>query len=830
MKVSVNWLKQFTDIDLPLDKLVEKIGSQLGAVEEVVELGKRYEGVVVVRVVTCDKHPNGDKLLVCKIDDGGVVKKIRRDTHGYAQVVTGAPNARAGMLAAWIPPGATVPSSHGNDAERLEPREIRGLTSEGMLASAKELGFGDDHSGLLEIDEDVNPGTPFAGAYRLDDHIIDIENKMFTHRPDLFGIIGVAREVAAITGNKFTSPGWYLNERFTPKPSGDELALSVKNEIPKLVPRFNAVAISGVKIGPSPMWLRSYLMRVGIRPINNVVDLTNFVMYETAQPLHAYDYDKLMDGSITIRHPRTGESLKLLDEQTIKLNKTDVVIASGSRAIGLGGVMGGLTTEVDEETKNIVLEAANFDLNAVRRQARAHGLFTEAATRFTKNQSPWQTAPVLGKLVDDVLRLAGGRVASRLIDETAGDLTRPKVLKFQPDFVNGRLGLDLKPAEMRNLLEAVEMKIEPQASGLSAKLPFWRTDIAIAEDIVEEVGRLHGFDRLPLKLPVRDLSPAENNPEFEFAQSLRHDLAAAGANELLTYSFVHRSLLEAAGQSPVQAFHLKNAISPDLQYYRMSLIPSLLEKVRPNVKAGHDKFVLFEIGASHIKGLVDDEKLPRQHDRLALVIADSKPSKNSGAAYFGARRYFEHLRLRLAIGDVSFEPLAKTAALEPAWKVAASAFEPSRAAVVRTGRRTLGIIGEPTAGLRGALKLPAYCAATELDLSVLREVSQPHRYSSLKKYPSLRLDMCFRTASDLPYVRFQELINSFLAAKEKTDGYQFLLTPADIYRDEKSIRFKQTTWHLEISHPERTMTTKEATGLVEELAKLAKSRLDAKLV
>src|SRR3989344_8695943 len=259
MKVSVNWVKQFTDIELPIDKLVEKIGAQLGAVEEVIDIGKRYQGIIVARVITSDRHPNSDKLTVCKIDDGGVVKKVSRDTQGYAQVVCGAPNVEIGMLTAWIPPGVTVPSTFDKEPLVIEAKEIRGVVSHGMLASPKELGFGGDHSGLLAIDEDIIPGTSFTKAYKLDDHIIDIENKMFTHRPDLFGMLGIAREISGISGRAFTSPSWYLNPKQPTLTANEKLPLEVKNDLPKQVPRFSAVAISGVTVGPSPLWLQSYL-------------------------------------------------------------------------------------------------------------------------------------------------------------------------------------------------------------------------------------------------------------------------------------------------------------------------------------------------------------------------------------------------------------------------------------------------------------------------------------------------------------------------------------------------------------------------------------------
>src|SRR6266550_3157939 len=296
MKISVEKLKQLgaSELDGPIDDLVQKIGAQLGAVEEVIDLGQRYQGVLAAKVVSCTDHPNADRLHICKIDDGGRAEGVARDQDGHVQVVCGAPNVREGLTVAWLPPGTTIPSTHGKEPFVLEAREFRGVLSNGMLASAKELGISDDHEGILEIEEDVAPGTPLAEVYKLNDHIIDVENKMFTHRPDCFGLLGIAREVNGIRQLPYTSPDWYGagtgNLEFG---TGEELALVVRNELPELVKCFVAVPMSNVSVKPSPAWLQSELMRLGMRPINNIVDLTNYYMVLTGQPLHAYDYDKV---------------------------------------------------------------------------------------------------------------------------------------------------------------------------------------------------------------------------------------------------------------------------------------------------------------------------------------------------------------------------------------------------------------------------------------------------------------------------------------------------------------------------------------------------------
>lgn len=326
------------------DKLVEKIGAQLAAIENVTMFGKQFEGILIVKVAKCDPHENADRLKICLVDDGGKEAKVERDANGFVQIVCGAPNAHEGMLAAWIPPGITVPSTLGKEPLVMESRNIRGQTSNGMLASLHELGIGDDHSGILEVDADVEIGTPFVEAYNLvDEAVIEMENKMFTHRPDCFGQLGIARELEGIQQRPYKSPAWYTPSPTLPAIEADELKLKVHNEIPELVPRFVAITMSGVEIKPSPVWLQILLTEVGIKPINNIVDYSNFFMLETAQPIHVYDYDKVKvlsgrEGAVlTVRFPRKGEKITVLGGKEIEPREQAMMVAVGDHLVCVGG-------------------------------------------------------------------------------------------------------------------------------------------------------------------------------------------------------------------------------------------------------------------------------------------------------------------------------------------------------------------------------------------------------------------------------------------------------------------------------------------------------------
>lgn len=833
MKVSVNWIKQIIADDKcsadvtagGVDKLVEKIGAQLGAVEEVIDIGKKYQGIVIAKVVSCQKHPNADKLSLCLVNDGKSVKNVKRDANGFVQVVCGASNVAAGQLVAWLPPGATVPSTFDKEPLVLEAREIRGQVSNGMIASARELDLGDDHSGILVFNA-VKPGQDFAKAFGLDDYIIDIENKMFTHRPDLFGQLGVARELAGIQHMVFRSPKWYLGNKTTGHHKSDDKLLEVKNQTPKLVPRFMMQVIKNVEVNASSMEIIPSLVATGIKPINNIVDVTNYVMMETAQPLHAYDYDKVkaLSGAkptIVVRRAKKGEKLKLLGGKEIVLNGDEIVIATDKQAIGLAGVMGGAGTEVDDKTKNIILECGTFDMNQTRRTAMAHGLFTDAATRFTKGQSPWQNDRALWLAENYIIHEAGG-LPTRSIYDLKAKLRPPVSIKSSAEFVNSRLGLNLGSAEIKKLLENVEFRVQTSGDKLTVEAPFWRTDIEIPEDIVEEVGRLYGYDHLPLELPKRDLTPVKANALFDLKIRIREILGAAGANEVLTYSFVHGSLLEKVGQDVKRAFHIKNALSPDLQYYRLSLGPSLMEKVHPNVKLGFDKFVLFELGQVFANDNLGKDKLPQTMERLAVVGTKAKSTAEDGSAYYAAKKQLENLLHKLGIEGISYEPL------DSADRDSATLYlEPTRAATIRLGTDVIGRIGEYKGQVGSALKLPDFCSGFELGLGPLSRHLNPAEYKPLNRFPSIEQDISLRLPTGTNFAAVEEFLRAELDKMAAKNGYNFKLQPVDIFQKPTDKANKQVTMRIALEHPARTLTTVETNKLLDIIAANARTKINA---
>lgn len=831
MKVSLNTIKQYADVNVPIDELVHKINSQLGKVEEVIDLATKYKDALIVKIVTCEKHPNADKLKVCMIDAGDDPRfsSLKSQDSSFIQVVCGAPNARADIFAVWLPPKSTVPASFDeSEPFVLDARELRGVLSQGMLAAPDELAISGEHDGILEITEsDLPPGsslkslvsgTSFASAFGLDDTVLDIENKMFTHRPDCFGVLGVAREIAGIQHKVFKSPEWYTRDpEFK---SGEGLKLTVTNDVTEKAPRFMAVAIKNVTVKPSPLWLQCELVRLGAKPINNIVDVTNYVMLLTAQPTHAYDYDTLRGRALGVRQAIKDEKITLLNHKTYDLDESDLVIVDGEGPVGLAGIMGGGESEVSDDTKNIVLECASFDMYTLRKSSMRHGVFTDALTRFNKGQSPLQNPYILDLLIKSVFDVAGGELASQVFDQSA--LLKPyPAVEVDADFINSRLGLDLSANEIVTLLENVEFNLQPPASShqpLKVTPPFWRTDIELPEDIVEEVGRLYGFDRLPRELPQRTITPPLTNPTFEAKSRIRRALSRAGGNEVLSYSFVHENVLKRAEQDPSEAFKLSNALSPDLQYYRLSLTPSLLAHVHPNIKAGHDEFLLFEIGKAHGKSETDEDGLPKELGRIAGVYAAGKKAANhrQGASYFVAQRYVDELYGKKTIRYV---PLGVAEFKDHRmFQQMIAPYDVARAAVVYDGERPIGVVGEFKQSVVKAFKLPAYSAGFELFLSAFE--TTPHTpYHPLSRFPSVSQDISLKVDGAMRYEEIARLVAD-VVSEYANNKFSITHDLMSIYQPDQPTSSQGVTYtfRLRVTHLERTLTDDDVSRIIDAIA------------
>ena len=844
MKVNLHWLNFFVDLKVGRDELLQRINTQLGEIESIADVGQKYAGATVVKVAEVSPHPKGDKLSLCLIDDKQQVKDVERQKSGLVQVVCGALNVKAGMLAVWLPPGSIVPNSLQEDGKRIElaAREIRGVLSQGMLASIFELDLGVEKETILSIEplpgyktggayvdiSDNAIGRAFAEVFHLDTEVIEIENKMFTHRPDCFGLIGVAREIAAITGSPFRDSGLY-SRYFKPgedRPKLKSGAGNLKLDIrcPELVARFQAHVVRGVRAAPSAnTYERGLLASVGFKPVNNIVDITNLTMYLSGQPTHAFDLDKLLALSadvkaglkLVVRQSKAGEKLALLNGKTLTFDQPAVVIATDRAPVALGGIMGGVSTEIDSGTENILLECANFSMYDIRRTTMHYGIFSEAATRFTKGQSLTQI-PAAVELTSSMIAqfAADSRAEIEVYEFKASEPAEGEVLSVTAGFINQRLGTGFSAGIMADLLKRVEFEVSLKGEdGLEIKAPSWRTDIGIAEDIVEEVVRLSGYSEITPILPRRPvLAPSADAAGrlLNFKDRLRHLLAGQGANETVTYSFIAAELARRAGQETDDCFRLTNPLNPRLEVYRQSLTPSLAASAESNRRAGWRDFALFEIGVGHCKSApTDDEGLPLDLQRTALVYCGRG---KKGSPFYVVRRYLDMLAGSLNL-RFDYQLLAEN---HPSNDPADRPYEPAASASVSCAGCQLGVAGL----LKGN---SGRFAGWEIDTGILLELAESQAressYRPLAKYPGSYQDLTLKVPLKLAYARLEGTLEQALG-KWREQLWHAELRPLSIFQPSGGENAKHVSFRLTAGHKEHSIRKEEVSEILVELVRV----------
>lgn len=807
MKISLNQIKKYVKIpaEITNEALISLIGSRLVEIEEVIDWSPRYQNIYIAKVVKCETIPE-THLSLCQIDAGEHNSEYHTLENGLVQVVCGAPNVHAGMLAVWITPGAIVPSTYGNENFKLSVRKLRGHESNGMLAGADELGFDNEHKSIAEIDpKTAQPGDSLAAVFDLDDLIIDVENKSLTHRPDCFGLIGFAREVAGILGEKFVEPAVFTDLGHETLAVKSDLKLSVKIADAELCPRYSAVVFDLSDNTPSKYLTKDavFLAKAGMRSIDPMVDLTNIMMLETGQPLHAFDYDKLVTvgnsktPKIIVRAAADGEELQLLDGKTISCNPEDILITSNNIPVALAGAMGGKNTEIDASTQRVVLESATFSLYHLRKTQMAHGIFSEAITRFTKGQPAAMTLPVL----DETLRrLAVEPLA--LVDEYPGRAPET-VVKITTDEINQLLGSDYDTATIVRTLENVGFEVELVANARSLKVvaPAWRTDIHIKEDIIEEVGRLLGYDNLPISLPEKPFIESEIDPMISLKTELREILSSRlDLHEVLTYSFISRSLLEKVGLDPQNSYEIVNSISPELQCFRQQIAPSLLDKVRENLKSGYKDFTLYEVNqVSQKSSGLTPEQTPILKTHLGIVcLGDFYQLKAQVLALFRA------LRIPVEYTNLSAESAQHDAYLEP-----------KRSAELIVDGKKVGAFGEVKASVLKKFKLETVISAAEFNLdkivSAPRQQKIDHQFS---KFPFVERDLTLKVAASTEFGRVLKALDESLSRQE----LYYAVTPVSIYQAAEDAETKNLSFHLKFSNPTKTLNSDEISAIMETIS------------
>ena len=720
MKFSENWLRQHVSTDATREQLAATLTAIGLEVEDVVPLGAAIDGVVVARIVECAKHPEADRLQVCQVDVG----------NQRLQIVCGAPNARPGLVAPLAMVGATLPGGMQIKAARL-----RGVESQGMLCSAKELGLDADASGLMELSADAPIGASLAEVLGLPDATIEL--KLTPNRADCFSVRGIAYDIAAACGSEV------VPFDATPMPALNDAALAVELHAGADAPRYVGRIIEGVDATrPTPVWMAERLRRSGIRPVSLLVDVTQYVMLELGQPMHAFDRD-LLRGPVGVRRARAGEALKLLDGRDVVLDEEFLVIADGVRAVALAGVMGGFDTRVTDATRNVFLEAAHFAPSAIIGRGRRLGLHTDAAHRFERG-------------VDPELPRQAIEVATRMIVEVAGGAPGPLVEAVLPQHLPAPapvllrrarlarvLGITVADETVERILRALGLAVANTADGWQVTPPTRRFDLAIEEDLIEEIARIHGYDAIPATLPggaMRLVTPSEMRVDDA---TLRRQLVARDFQETINYAFVDAALLETwhAGEGAVP---LANPLSAELGVMRTSLLPGLAAALARNAARQQPRVRLFETG--NVFAQAGNSEAPIETPRVAAVACGTALAEQWGVAACAVD--FHDLK-----GDLDSLAALSGARLEfravaPAWS------HPGRSArVVRTdgdAEVVLGWIGQLHPRLLQALDLDMDVVGFELDLAPLLARALP-KARPLSKFPSVRRDLAFVVAEEVPW-------------------------------------------------------------------------------
>ncbi len=801
MKFTIDWLNNYVDTTgLSPEDLADKL-TMLGLeVEAVTTLHEELAQVKVAQILEAAPYPNADKLQLCKVAVGD-------DEY---EIVCGAPNARNGLITAVALPGTVLP-----DGLKIKKSKVRGVVSNGMLCSEKELGLSEEANGIMELPEELSHGEQFITAMGLND--VQIEVDLTPNRADCTSVIGIAREVAGFTQKELCLP---VKDAEITKANG---AFSVDIESPELCPRYAGRLIKNITIGPSPWWLRKRLLSVGLRPINNVVDITNYVMMEYGQPLHAFDFENLAGGKIIVRTPRPEEStFTTLDEKERKLDRDMLMICDGERPVAVAGVMGGMNSEVCDTTTTVLLEAACFNDVSIRRTARKLNLSTDASYRFERGVDPEGTLNAMNRAVDLLCEIAGGSCEDGVgVDAFPGQ--KPlKSLTLRVSRCNDLNGIDLTKEQISELLESIGIRCTDQGDDeLLVSPPAFRVDIEREADLYEEVARLFGYDNIPIALPSVDLS----YPEQDHARMLRQQICdlftRIGFSESINYSFTSVDHLDMMLLDPKDSrrnqIHLLNPLSEDQAVMRTMMVPGLLENVKRNISFQHTSVKLFEVGKVFTP--TTETQLPVENNRLVGVISgnlygenDPLYFKESQVDIFDVKGCVEYLLESLRLNSYGSDNIVKFEISEE--------YEPfvdqDQFLMLFSEKKVIGYLGKLLDDVVKSFGIKQEVYFFDIDFDILCSLSAvPKSFSSLPVYPSVKRDIALLVADG---VSAGELLQSVRESREKLIEHSEIF---DIFKGEKITEgFKSVALSITYRSPTKTLTEKNVEKAHSKIVKM----------
>ena len=779
MKVSLEWLRELVDVDQSAEELAETLTRGGIEVEDVANLNKGFEKVVIGKIVNLIKHPDADRLLVCAVNVG----------QEEITIVTGAQNLQVGDRIPVALVGSTLPNGLS-----IRKSKLRGVVSQGMLCSHEELlldatvGLKRSADGILILSPDAPIGENFSKYLGREDSILDLE--LYPNRPDCLAMVNVAREVASLTRKKPHLPKWAEQNQVLSLPTAPDLRIIIEED--ELCWRYAGLVVEDVQIVPSPEWMQRRLKAAGVRPINNIVDITNYCMLEMGQPLHAFDRDKI-SGDVHVRTAYPNEIIVSLDGVERFLQADTLIIADDLQPLAVAGVMGGLNSEVTKDTRRLLIESAHFSAVSVRRTSRRLGLRSEASNRYEKGINAYGCVATLGRVCDLILELGAGHPVA-LVDEVK-NLPPYRRVSLSVQHTATVLGVELKTAEIRQVLEDLNFEYQEQDGLFNVGIPTYRSDIEIEEDLMEEVARLIGYDRIPTTLPQGDLTQGRRTSEQEFRRRLRKALAQSGMDEVITYSFT-RAEADAQWGSAKHSIPLLNPLREELGVMRTSLVPGLLDVAARNVARRNMDVSIFEIGNTYWREEQPLRNLPREELRVSGVAVGK-----SGRHWLNQPVNYDFYYLKGIL-----EGLNLKFGLELEYRIAKnqSLLHPGRSADVYLQNQCVGFLGEMHPSLEKEWGLERVVLFELEFTSLFARMRQTVRAHSIPRFPAIQRDLAvvvaLETQADAVMAKMRKLGGELLQQVEIFDVY----TGKPIPDDRKSLAFM-----LRYQSLERTLTDEE---------------------
>lgn len=787
MKISLNWLSNYIRLTHSAQEIAEGLTMGIAEVEDVVPAKNPFEGIVVGQVISIAKHPNADRLSLALVDIGE--KKLK--------IICGASNLKAGQKV----PVATIGSVLPNGLE-IQEVEIRKVRSFGMICSEQELGLEEKSAGIMTLDSRAKIGTKFSQYQKIkEDQILEIDNKSLTHRSDLFGHIGIAQELGAIFNKKVNLP---IIEKINIGKNGESLSVKVTDK--KLCRRYMAVILDKIDIKPSPRWMQQRLSACGIKPINNVVDITNYVLLEFGQPLHAFDYDKIAGEkkSIIVRLARKNENIKTLDGKVRKLDKKDLVIADDKKAIALAGIMGASNSEVSKNTKKIILESANFDSYTVRKTAQRLSLRTEALTRFEKGLSPYFAEIGIKRAISLFKQYANAEIKSKIYDISAGKL-KENHITLDIEKINQYLGSTITIKKVKSILTSLNFRISG-TKNLKVTPPIYRNDIKIEEDVIEEVARIYGYDNIKPQTLSVEIKPVDQEKDIYWGNIIAKYLAGAGMNEVINYSFYGNKLLEKALISSDNHLVLENPISRDLNLLRTSLLPGLFQNIENNIKQ-EQEIKIFEIGHVYFEEC--------ECKALAGVVIGKTDN-----IFYHAKGIVETLFQNL---NIEFHSLSLEKDQDCEYF---NMYRDGTCLKYLSGNKMLGTISLADPRIIDNFDLGnKKLAFFNLSLDTISELANSdYQYKPLPKYPAVTMDLAIEIDQKVKAKKIKNLI--LKTGKPLLDSVELF----DVYAGNKlGSNKKSLAYHLKFRSDKKTLNDEEVEQISKKIIKTLADKLGAKL-